>query len=93
MRDKCGWGEEINSGEEKRKRERRKEVRKETDGFFLQSTAFRQSESIGPRNKVRLCDEGYATRSMDSSYFGIFSTLRTMWLCFYPKGLFGQILE
>ena len=38
-------------------------------------------------------DEGYAPRGKDSSYFGLFSTLRSMWCCFFPKGLFGQILE
>ena len=57
MRDKCGWGEEISSSEEKIKREikrerrgrRRKEEmkeRKETDGFFLRSPVFRQLEFV-----------------------------------------------
>ena len=66
---------------------------KETNGFFLRSTSFRQSESVGPRSKVRLRDEGYTPRSRDSSYFGLFSTLRVVWLCFFPKGIFSQILE
>ena len=30
-------------------------------------------------------------RGRDSSYFGLFSTLRVVWLCFCPKGLFGRI--
>ena len=86
MRDKCGWGEEISSSEEKRKRQRRERKRneemKETDGFFLQSMVFQQSEFVGPRSKVHLRDEGYAQRGRDSSYFGLFSTLRAVWLCF-----------
>ena len=34
----------------------------------------------------------YALRSRNSSYFGLFSTLRVVWLCFFffPKGLFGK---
>ena len=28
-------------------------------------------------------------RGRDSSYFGLFSTLRVVWLCLCPKGLFG----
>ena len=87
---KCGWGEEINSSEEKRKREKRerrrkeeRKKRKETDGFFLQSTAFGQSEFVGTRSKVRLRGKGYTLRSMDSSYFGLFSILRDVWLCFF----------
>ena len=87
--------EEISSSGQKRKKKmreiRRKEerkARKKTDGFFLQ-----QSEFVGPRSKVHLRNEGYAPRGRDSSYFGLFSTLRVVWLCFFPKGLFGQILE
>ena len=33
----------------------------------------------------------YVSRGRDSSYFGLFSTLRVVWLCFYPKGLFGCV--
>ena len=32
----------------------------------------------------------YTPRGRDSSYFGLFSALRAVWLCFFgPKGLFG----
>ena len=32
----------------------------------------------------------YAPRGRDSSYFGLFSALRAVWLCFFfPQGLFG----
>ena len=83
--------EEISSSEEKRKRERRErrrkeemKERKETGGFFLLSTVFRQSKFVGPRSKVHLLDQGYALRGRDSSYFGLFSTLRAVWWCFLP---------
>ena len=49
--------------------------------YILQS--FRRSGFIGPRVEVRLCDKGYALRGMDSFYFGLFSTLRAVWLCFF----------
>ena len=51
---------------ERGRKEERKE-RKETDGFFLRSTAFQQSEFVGPKSKVRLREEGYALRGRDSS--------------------------
>ena len=35
--------------------------------------------------------EGYTSRGRDSSYFGLFSTLRVVWLCLCLKGLFGRI--
>ena len=35
--------------------------------------------------------KGYTPRGKDSSYFGLFSTLRVVWLCLCPKGLFGRI--
>ena len=37
--------------------------------------------------------EGYTPRGMDSSYFGLFSTIRAVGLCLCPKGLFGKILK
>ena len=84
-------GEEIISSEQKIKREMResgrkeeKKERKDTGGFFLRSTAFRQLEFIGTKSKVRLRDKGYAPRGKDSSYFCLFSTLRVVWLCFFP---------
>ena len=62
--------------EEKRKREWRGRMRKkerkemkETNDFFLQSTAFRQSEFVGPRSKVHI--RGKATLQE----VGIFHTL------------------
>ena len=70
--------------ERKRERERRKErekrkekekkerKRKEADCFFLSSLAFRQSELIGPRSRVRIFDEGLRFKRWDSSNFGLF---------------------
>ena len=37
--------------------------------------------------------KGYILRVRDSSYFGLFSTLRVVWLCLCPKGSFGKILK
>ena len=68
--------------EKKKKRRRKMEKRKST---------FRRSELIGPRSKVCIFDEGDAPRGSDSSYFGLFFTIRAMGLCLCPKGLFGQI--
>ena len=61
---------------EKGKGKERKGERGKSASFFPGSLAFRQSELIGPRSKVSLLDEGYTSRSRNSSYFGYF----------YPKG-------
>ena len=49
-------------GKEKRKKRKEKEKkerkRKEAGGFFLSSLAFRRSELVGSRSKVRRFDEG-----------------------------------
>ena len=37
--------------------------------------------------------EGYTPRGRDSSYFGLFFTIRVVGLCLFPKGLFGKILK
>ena len=63
-------------------RERKREKRK---------SAFRLSELIGPRSKVRIFDKGYTLRGRDYSYFGLFSTIRVVELCLCSKGLFGRI--
>ena len=64
---------------EKRKREMRErgrkeesKERKETGGFFLRSTAFRQSKFVGPKSKVRLRSKRY----------GFF----LLWFIFHSKG-------
>ena len=54
---------------------------------------FRRSEILGPRSKVCIFDEGYTPRGRDSSYFGLFSTIRVVGLCLFPKGLVGRILK
>ena len=64
--------------ENEKKRERNREKRK---------SAIRRSELVGPRSKVR----GLHSRGSDSSYFGLFSTIRVVGLCLCPKGLFGKI--
>ena len=66
---------------EKKRKEREGEERERDRGRkgnrrVLSSPAFRRSGLIGPRRKVRLRDEGYAPRGRDSSYFGLFSTIR-----------------
>ena len=69
-------GRNQRKGKEKRKRENKgkgkERERKEADSFFLRPLAFQRSELVGPRSKVRRFDEGYAARSRDSSYFGLF---------------------
>ena len=52
---------------------------------------FQRSELIRPRGKVCIFDEDYASRGKDSSYFGLFSTIRVVGLCLCPKGLFDRI--
>ena len=54
-------------------------------------SVFRWSKLAGTRSKVCIFDEGYTLRGRDSSYFGLFSTIRVVGLCLCPKGLFGQI--
>ena len=70
---------------EKRERRRRKRERKREKT----KSAFRRSELVGPRSKFCIFNEDYAPRGRDSSYFGLFSTISTVGLCLYPKGLFG----
>ena len=54
-----GKEEKGERGKEKRKEKEKKErKRKEADGFFLNSLAFRRSELVEPRSKVRRFDEG-----------------------------------
>ena len=59
--------------EKKKERKRRKGERKRGK----RKSAFRWSELVGSRSKVRILDEGYTLRGRDSSYF---------WFIFYHKG-------
>ena len=72
---------------EKRERRRRNGERKREK----RNLAFRRSELVGLRSKVCIFDEDYALRGRDSFYFDLFSTIRAVGLCLYPKGLFGRI--
>ena len=63
----------------RRKGERKREKRKST---------FRRSELVGPRSKVCIFDEGYSPRGKDSSYFGLFSTIRGYFLKYGNAALF-----
>ena len=99
-RSVCGRGEEQKGKERKRKgkgrkgREERKEREKEKKGREKEGkrkSVFRWSKLTEPESKVRIFDEDYAPIGRDSSYFGLFSTIRAVGLCFFPKGLFGQI--
>ena len=58
--------------EKMREKERGEEKEGRSASFFLMSTAFRRSEFIGSKIKVRLLDEGYSPRGRDSSYLGLF---------------------
>ena len=80
---------EKNKIRKKIKRKRRKGKRKRRK----RKSEFRRSELVGQRSKVRIFDEGYTPRGRDSSYFGLFSTIRVVGLCLCPKRLFGQILK
>ena len=71
--------EKEEGGKKKRKEEEKGGENGEgrtTGGFFLESSAFRWSELVRPRSKVRPHDEGYTPKGRDSSYFGLFSTIR-----------------
>ena len=98
---KMGWrsvhrGEEEQKGKgkegkeemkEKRERRRRKGERK----MEKWKSAFRRSKLVGLRSKVRTFDEDYTPRGRDSSYFGLFATIRIVGLCLCLKGLFSRI--
>ena len=79
----------------RKEREEEGEMRKGRSGrrLVVSSSYLRVPTIRILRSKVRLRDKGYALRSRDSSYFGLFSTLRVMWLCFCLKGLCGRMLE
>ena len=86
--------EEGRSRKEKRRKKKRerKESKKERERKRgKRKSAFRQSKLVGPKSKVHIFDEGYTPRGRDSSYFGLFSTIRIVGLCLCPKGLFGRI--
>ena len=68
--------EERNKKERKEKKKKKKRERKRGE----RKSAFRQSELIGPRRKVRIFDKGNTPRGKDSSYFGLFSTIRVVGL-------------
>ena len=87
-RKEKGKGKEIKE-EKKQKRERR--IRKGERKREKRRLAFRRSKLVGPRSKVRIFDEDYTPRGRDFSYFGLFSTIRAVGLCFCLKGLFGRI--
>ena len=66
--------------------------------YVLKSRDFTEDPTRGNSgDRVRLRKASppvfYAPRGRDSSYFGLYSTLRAVWWCFCHKGLFGQILE
>ena len=81
------------SRERKGKKRKRRKKRKGDRKREKRKSAFQRSKLVGLRSKVCIFDEGYAPRGRDSFYFGLFPTLRAVWLCFCPKGLFGQILK
>ena len=79
-------GEEQKYKEGKKNREKKRE-RKRSKGERKKGkrkSTFRWSEVIGPRSKIRIFDEGYTLRGRDSSYFGLFSTIRVVGLLSHP---------
>ena len=77
----------MNGGEEQKKKKKGKQERKEREkgkgktkkmgkrnvGELLpQISGVSTIGTSEPRNKVRLLDNGYASRGRDSSYFGLF---------------------
>ena len=77
-KDRKGKEKEKGKGVEGKKEKKRKE--RKGNRYVLSSPAFRWLGLIKPRSKVRLRDEGYAPRGKDSSYFCLFSTIRS---CFF----------
>ena len=94
----CKEGEQQGKEGKKKKKKEEKKRDKEGEGGGgggggWRKLAFRQSELIRPRSKIRIFEEGYTPRGRDSSYFGLFFTIRVVGLCLYPKELFGRILK
>ena len=74
----------------RKKKRKRKERKKEIE----KDKRWRKENLLSDgRNSLdqEVKSEGYTLRGRDSSYFCLFPTLRAMWLCFFPKGLFGRI--
>ena len=84
-------GRSKNKEKEKGKGKKEREKEKKGREREKRKSAFRWSELVEPRCKGYIFDEAYAPRGRDSSYFGLVSTLRVVWLCLCPKGLFGRI--
>ena len=63
-------------GREKKKRKERKKERGNEKNENRERGRKGSRRFDGPRSKVCIFDEGYAPRSRDSSYFGLFSTIR-----------------
>ena len=59
--------------ERKKGKGKRKKMRKKEDLHLRPLSAFRRSKFVGSRVKVCLHDKGYASRGMDSSFFGYFN--------------------
>ena len=95
---KMGWksvrrGGEEQKGKEEKKEQRERMRRKGERKREKRKPAFRLSELIGPRSKVHIFDKDYAPKGRDSSYFGLFSNIRAVGFCLYPKELFDRILK
>ena len=57
-KEKRNGGKERKGKEKRKRKEKKKRKRKEVSGFFLSSLAFRQSELVGSKIKVRRFDKG-----------------------------------
>ena len=87
-----GRGREQQKGMEKREKTKRERKRRKGERKRgKRKSVFRGPKLIGLRSKVCIFDEGYTPRGRDSSYFGLFSTIRVVGLCLCPKGLFSRI--
>ena len=80
--DKFIKGEGNQFAEEERKKKGKKGKiyirKKNRERGGERKSAFRRLELVGSRSKVHILDEGYTLRGRDSSYFGLFSTIRAM---------------
>ena len=70
MKEKKGEGKK---GKKERKRKKKNRMRRKGERKKEKRKAvFRRSELVKPRSKVRIFDEGCASRGRDSSYLGFF---------------------
>ena len=94
--------EKGRKGEEKKERKKKRKRGRKVAGFSFELRHSDGQNSSDQKPKfvyVTQATHGYRKqevlaklqRGKNSSYFGLFSTLRVVWLCLCPQGLFGRI--